>query len=543
LNVPRLYFHTVRHLRPIQVLSRAWLKLRRPLPDLRPAPPVRALVGRYVEPVATQPTLIAPGTFRFLNVERRCIGPQDWQPADAPLLWTYNLHYFDDLNARGAASRSDWHVALLNRWIAENPPGQGVGWEPYPVSRRIVNWVKASVSGRALPAACTASLAVQARWLSRRLEYHLLGNHLLVNAKALIHAGLYFDGREADSWANRGLAVLGRQIDEQILRDGAHFELSTMYHAAVLEDLLDVVNLLRAYRQSVPADWLAAIAGMRQWLGAMTHPDGDIAFFNDSALGIAPTAVDIEAYVARLGLSSASSSAPALSLLEDSGYVCARVGPAYLVCDCAPVGPDYLPGHAHADTLSFELSLAGQRVFVNSGTSRYGVDAERERERGTAAHNTVVVDEQDSSEVWGGFRVARRARVSERTAGQVGETVVVRACHDGYRRLPGHNLHRRCWTLVPQALEIEDEVTGERRSAEAYFHLHPAVAARAEGSAQVRLEWPLGHATMSFQRATAVDVRPGMWHPEFGVSVPNQCVVARFESPSLLTRLDWAVRR
>ena len=77
--------------------------------------------------------------------------------------------------------------------------------------------------------------------------------------------------------------------------------------------------------------------------------------------------------------------------------------------DVAPVGPDYLPGHAHADTLSFELSLFGQRVLVNSGTSQYEAGPERSRQRGTAAHNTVIVDGHDSSEVWAGFRVARRA--------------------------------------------------------------------------------------------------------------------------------------
>ncbi|WP_413889259.1 heparinase II/III family protein [Candidatus Aalborgicola defluviihabitans] len=72
--------------------------------------------------------------------------------------------------------------------------------------------------------------------------------------------------------------------------------------------------------------------------------------------------------------------------------------------DVAPVGPAYLPGHAHADTLSFELSVSGQRVVVNGGTSRYGLGPLRLRERETAAHSTVEVAKQSSSEVWGGFR-------------------------------------------------------------------------------------------------------------------------------------------
>jgi len=543
LSALGLYFHTVRHLRPIQVVSRGWLKVRRPRPDLRAAPPLRALIGRYVEPIASQPTLIAPDTFRFLNLERRCTQPEDWRPADAAALWTYNLHYFDDLNARGAAARSAWHRALLQRWVAENPVGEGVAWQPYPVSRRIVNWVKATLCGRTLPLACVESLAVQARWLSQRLEYHLLGNHLLMNAKALLHAGLYFDGRKAGARAERGLAILRKQIREQVLADGAHFELSTMYHAAVLEDLLDVVNILRAYGQPAPAEWFTAIARMQQWLLTMTHPDGAIAFFNDAAIGMAPTTAELEAYGARLGLRMLKEPAGALALLEPSGYVRASAGDAYLVCDCAAVGPDYLPAHAHADTLSFELSLGKQRVLVNSGTSRYGADEERTRERGTAAHNTVVVDGQDSSEMWGGFRVARRARVSRRVAEHKGDVVVIEAAHDGYRRLPGRNRHRRRWTLGPQSLQIEDEVSGRRRSAEAFYHVHPAVSARKDESGRVLLEWPRGSATMTFDNAAAVELRRGTWHPEFGVSVANECVVARFDAPALSTRIDWTVSR
>src|SRR5690606_4780416 len=118
----------------------------------------------------------------------------------------------------------------------------------------------------------------------------------------------------------------------------------------------------------------------------------------------------------------------------------------------APVGPDYLPGHAHADTLSFELSLFGQRVLVNSGTSCYGHGSERIRQRGTTAHNTVVVDGADSSEVWSGFRVARRARaINPEVHDHQG--LEASCSHDGYHRLPGRVTHHRRWRLTEVGLE------------------------------------------------------------------------------------------
>ena len=211
---------------------------------------------------------------------------------------------------------------------------------------------------------CTA-LAVQARFLARRLEWHLLGNHLLANAKALVFAGLFFEGEEADAWRNTGLSILARELPEQVLVDGGHFELSPMYHSLIEEDLLDLVNLARAYPgmapSSVTVTWAKALQRMRDWLVAMSHPDGEIAFFNDAAHGMAPSPCELEAYAERLGLPSYPGTKEGVTHLERSGFVRVQQGQLVALFDVGRVGPDYPPGHAHADTLSFELSLSGQK--------------------------------------------------------------------------------------------------------------------------------------------------------------------------------------
>lgn len=543
------YFHTVRYLKPIQVAGRVWFKLYRPHPDTRAAPARRPLTGHYTSPVSPPPTLVAPETFRLLNVEGRCSVPEDWRPARAPTLWVYNLHYFDDLNARDAAIRSPWHCKLLRRWVAENPPGQGAGWDPYPVSRRIVNWVKWAALGNELPEVCHRSLAVQARWLAGRLEYHLLGNHLFANAKALTHAGLYFSGPEADAWYSRGMRIIERELREQVLTDGGHFERSSMYHAAALEDLLDLVNAVRAYGRTPPPECHVVIARMRRWLNVMSHPDGEIAFFNDAAFAIAPTRAELAEYAGRLGLDPIQDTLEPLTVLQPSGYVRAIAGPAYLLCDCAAIGPDHLPAHAHADTLSFELSLSSRRIFVNSGTSQYGTDIERQRQRGTDAHNTVVVNGTDSSEVWAGFRVARRARARLIDAQLTHSGVSIEASHDGYRRTRHGNEHYRRWKLDDRSLTIEDRITGRFHGAEAFFHLHPDLRAEVHshpktgtpGKSEVILSGADGtRVRMVFEGAACVDVRPGTWHPQFGVAVANYCVSVRMQGATLKTLVCWS---
>lgn len=543
------YWHTLRYLKPIQLFGRVWFRLYHPKPDTAPEPPLREITGEWSLPARRRPSLIGPDTFTILGVEG-ALADVGWDGDEREKLWRYNQHYFDDLNALEADLRAEWHRSLMDQWVKANPPGQGTGWEPYPVSLRIVNWIKWAQSGHSLPEAARHSLAVQARWLMRRLEVHLLGNHLFANAKALVFAGSFFDGPEADRWRRRGLTILDREVPEQILTDGGHFERSTLYHALALEDMLDLCNLAGAYPdvedlRSRLAAWQSQVPDMRTWLLAMSHPDGRISFFNDAAFGIAPDNGELLEYSGRLGF--AGRREPGTESLEiqgerlgASGYVAvAMPGNHKAMLDVAPVGPDYLPGHAHADTLSFELSLFGQRLLVNSGTSEYGTGTERQRQRGTAAHNTLVVDNADSSEVWSGFRVARRARAKllKYDTGPGGVTVA--ASHDGYRRLPGRNVHRREWAFAPGELRILDSVTGAFDDALVRFHFHPAVRVQADGPDFVAL-LPAGErARLRFEGAGPVRLEESTWHPAFGVCDSNQCLVAGLSGTELETVITW----
>src|SRR5690606_17828680 len=131
--------------------------------------------------------------------------------------------------------------------------------------------------------------------------------------------------------------------------------------------------------------------------------------------------------------------------LSASGYVRVTQGNLVAILDLAALGPDYIPGHAHADTLSFERSLGTERIIVNSGTSTYEPGLLRESQRATSAHSTVEIAGESSSDVWGSFRVGRRARVHGVRIDQTGQSYVITGSHDGYSRLPGRPIHTRTW--------------------------------------------------------------------------------------------------
>ena len=372
MNIGRL-FRTIRWLKPRQLWYQAWRRVQRRWELRRLAPAARdrepgtrglAPATRDREP-GTQG--LAPATagenqplpaFTFLNLTAT---PKGWNDTSLDLLWRYNLHYFDFLSAPlqpDTAPRPS-PQDLIARWIAENPRGSAPGWDPYPTSLRIVNWVK--WLGRSEPTEpLRASLAEQVAWLERHLEWHLGANHLLANLKALI-LGSRCLGWDDTRWRR----LYREQLDEQVLPDGGHFERSVMYHAIILEDVLDVMRVCGA-----TADGLKPIAArMLHYLVNLTGPDGKIALFNDAADGIAkPTAWLRDA--ARAG-GVASVDAGTFADFPQTGYARLAAGDFVLFVDAAPIGPDYQPGHAHADTLTYELYYKGRKVVTDAGTSEY----------------------------------------------------------------------------------------------------------------------------------------------------------------------------
>lgn len=477
--------------------------------------------------------------FIFLNHNDGLPQKGGWQTIGNSNLWRYNLHYFDDLTALNCEERIKWHRALISRWIEENIPREGIGWEPYPTSLRIVNWIKYALAGNNMNSDWIRSLAIQSRWLRKRLEWHLLGNHLLTNAKALCFAGCYYKGKEAQEWLKQGRDILIDQLSEQILGDGGHFELSPMYHNIILEDVLDLINLSAAYPNQIPQEVTNQLKDfsnrMFQWREIMEHPDEELAFFNDCARGIAAPSLLLKEYAARLGLENLDSIEKHQVYLEHSGYFRWEQGSAVLIGDVGQIGPDYIPGHGHADTLSFELSIGSQRIFVNSGTSFYEDSPERLRQRGTGAHNSVEVDGENSSEVWKSFRVARRAKPFDlRIKKRGGEWRELECSHDGYKRLKGRNIHCRSWQLEEGRLVVRDNIQGPFIKAAARFYLHPAI--KVTGNALIL---PNGLNIQFAGEGGEFKIVASTWHPEFGKSIPSRCIELHINKPKASVFFEW----
>lgn len=532
-------FHTVKYLKYNQIYYRILYRLKKPsVHDNFTGLTSHKLMWKG--PCLAKQSIFDNNKFCFLNEAGVVKNKADWNSQLYSKLWLYNLHYFDDLNSDSSESREKRHFNLIQQWINENPPCIGNGWEPYPISLRLVNWVKWFSKKHKVDTLYLSSIAVQAKALLQQLEYHILGNHLFANGKALAFVGSFLKGDFAESCLKKGLEILDSEIEEQFLSDGGHFELSPMYHCILLWDLLELIHLAEISKNTQLTNRLAHWKHVAQkallWLESMLHTDGEISFFNDAAIGIAHSPEEIFKFANSLNIKWGTPLSP-LHTNSDTGYSRVMLGNYCLFVDHAQVGPDYLPGHAHADTLSFELSLGSDRVFVNSGTSLYGVSEERLRQRQTAAHNTIEVAGESSSEVWSGFRVARRAKALLTRSNVDGYKVNLVASHDGYKRLRPKVIHQRAIEATAGFCQIEDTLS-EQVEAVFHLHIHPSVKANKVNATTVELITPSKRA-ITFTSELDIKLIPTTYHPNFGVTIPSTKIVIPFSNGQLVTRMDF----
>ena len=524
-----LYWRTVKHLKLVQVLYRLKYHFLRPTTPKIPDETIISGFNQIGFLARGQGTILGNNTFSFLNEKRTLEFPNDWNNQSPSLLWTYNLHYFEGLLSDDISDYSKSN--LIELWIKHNPASNGIGWQPYPSSLRIANWIKwAWRSGKLSPNARKV-LYQQVLVLEKNLEFHLLGNHLMENAKALIFAGVYFEGTDAERWLTRGIQILSDELREQILPDGAHFELSPMYHSIMLELVLDVMLLTQntlcpkvLQKQSKTLEEVAE--RMTNWLEITLHPDRQISFFNDSSFGISPLPDDLIQYAETI--TGKSSQLPkSLNHTGESGLVRIERRNMVTLFDIGPVGPTYLPGHAHADTFSVEVSLFKQRLIVNSGTSQYGNSKERELERSTSAHSTLELAGLNSSEVWSGFRVGRRANVEGIRTSVTKTNTKIEAHHNGYSYLRGKPRHRRKISASDTNLVIEDTVDIDQYPAIVRFHLHPSVWVDVyDDNKSGILRLPNGETINWHNHKNSVRIEPFYYSPEFGKQIASLSIVA-----------------
>lgn len=439
--------------------------------------------GLMTEPIV-KPRCLDGDKFTFLNLEHEYAW---WGFNEYGNLWTYNQNYFDWLGQEGMTEEEgckwiDRFIEdVLCTEISQKSESKSSKYpfslDPYPIALRSINWVKFFCR---YPEIATKervdSLYSQLKLLEKKLEYHLLGNHLLEDAYALYIGASFFNDKVL---LQKAKSLLLLQLEEQILPDGAHYEQSPMYHCILLDRLLDCINIAKGslreksgnsiiQNQSRIRELEKDISRLSSYaermlghLESVKWNSGSIPMLNDSANGIAPTTGELFDYAKRLGLKWKKIP------MKECGYRKMMAGGYEAIVDVGNITATYQPGHTHADTFNYELHIEGKPYVVDTGISTYNKTERRQLERSTVAHNCVVVDGKNSSEVWGGFRVGKRCHVKVEGLGFRNESQFnvesLTAFHDGY----GKPCKRR-FVMNTNCFTVEDWYDGEAVS---YIHL------------------------------------------------------------------------
>lgn len=576
----RLY-DTVKHLLPSQVAALAFFAARRRIvpavcPKLtstyyRVIPQVHEvnneLLGTWAEMLQTFLPLpsLRQNAYDLLSGRPSFIGHTlvtnesvpDWHPKTSPSrLWDYHLHYLDCLPGlaasicRGAADSDKRQFdSLVSSWEQQNPLGSSPGWDPYPTSLRIVNLLR---SAALIPSSdirrnrLLTMATRQALTLLSMVEWHLQGNHLWANAKALVLAGAVFQhSRLALPLWFLGKTLLHRELTRQFLSDGGHFERSPMYHLLLLRDLNELMTVLPESRQP-GAEQLTKLCRLRYdsgnvFFGAVRHPDGNFPHFNDTAQfqfdmnhtvlkDQSRRTVHIATGVERVTNTTVSTDPPraterlpTLITFPETGYSVAKQGDWVVLFDHGEIGPDEQPGHAHADLLSVEISCRGQRLFINGGTGGYADYPWRNNERRTSNHNTVQFGDHDPVELWGNFRVGKRSvPVLRNTTANSGRIQLVASCT--WVTLDPSPTHCRSVSVTETAIEIIDRVRpAGHYKAIIRYHLAPEWSVFRSKADQFLIRYKDNVVIMS-HNARVATIGTTLYAPSFGLNVERPCV-------------------
>lgn len=465
-----LYANTVRLMKPSQVYHRVrkMLKLDCGIgctvtSDVDKTAPIATVSELDYDPVFLKrfsADELLDDTVTFLHSSKVFHWNTKWHFDDKSALWNFNLHYFEYLfslvetyRKTGDKKYLDKSIGIIRNWIIQNPKDSGgEGWSPYTIDLRLTNWLGFYTAVHTELAddfrrEFIESVHEQYEFLSRHLEKDILGNHYFEDLKTLVLCALFFND---ESVLRMALKAFMAECKEEILPDGMHFELSPMYHKLIFEGVIRVAVALEA-KGIDNSEIRSYLQTMLDAAWSLEEGLDRIPLFNDAGNNVAKS---LQALVTACKIHF-DITPEYKSRFMDSGFYIFKHSDWKIIVDAGQPGPAYIPGHAHCDAMSFELFKAGKPVIVNCGTYAYQCK-ERGFFRGTASHNTVMVNDKEQSQCWGVFRLAKRSKVNVVSVSE--ESIVIELIDQC-----GQSVKRTI--QIGRTLKVTDESCGNKLTA------------------------------------------------------------------------------
>ena len=488
----------------------------------------------------------------------------------------------------GTQAYADEIGRQLDDFVDANPVGIGINWTcTMDVGLRAVNWVIALdlVRGSSLDDAFWSragrALLDHGLFIRANLEnnYEVTSNHFLSNVLGLwFLAAMFEDLDHGQEWSTFARDALETEINVQVLPDGADFESSVPYHRLVTELFLGAARLAAIANHPLSDHYRARVRDMVAYLADVTRPDGLMPQSGDADDGrlhvfgglgtrtpqdarhLFGPASAIYAHPQWMALGGDAAVWEAawwgLGLLRlqdvemeavgklypDAGHAVGRRNGHYLLITNSIVGTKGFGNHKHNDQLAFEYHVASQALIVDAGSYVYTSDPQsRNAFRGTASHNTVMLDGAEQNEFnpeWL-FRTFEHARAEHLSFFADDDTLRYRGRHVGYLRLPEGVTHERAFAfdLGSGGLVIEDYLIGSgEHELRWHFHFAPGVDAAMSPDTCV-LSGPRQTIRMTFPAGLSATLEDTWYSPSYGCRVP--CRALNLSTHTRVTDNRW----
>jgi hypothetical protein len=499
---------------------------------------------------------------------------------DCKFVWEPNRHH--QLVVLGRAYRATGEkkfaaaaVEQMDSWMEQCPYGIGMNWRsPLELGVRLINWAWTVelIGDSGLVAGAFRERLLNSVYrhiweIDRKYSQgSSVNNHLVGEAAGVFVAAGFFRGfKDSARWRARSRAILEREILAQTWPDGGTREQAIGYQLFVLQFFLIAGLVARKTGQDFSSDYWTRLEKMLAFLGALGEGGENLPMFGDCddgyVLDLGGERGDVRPWLAAgailfnrpefkawsgeysetaywlLGPDSRRQWDAILPLPSESrltsrafpetGYYLLQWNAANepqeamsVVFDCAELGFGPLAAHGHADALSFTLRVGGRDILVDPGTYDYFTYPEwRKYFRSTQAHNTVVIDGQNQSEMLGPFLWGERA-TARCLAWQLSPTGgTVTGEHDGYGRLKDPVTHRRTLTLdgPTGTLTVRDDLAARGRHAvEVCFHLAENCQVQQVSPASLEITVGTSKVLLEFDPRLTVQVQRGSTEPLTG---------------------------
>jgi len=435
--------------------------------------------------------------FTLLNRSKEFKEKINWNFKGFGMLWNISFNSFDFLCSESTTKEDGLNA--IRSFIRSSRDNKSF-FDSHCISQRIINCIKFASRNKIEDPLINEFIYGQCLYLRKNPEFHQRNHHILDNGFALLFAAMYFRRQEFFDFSEK---LLCANIPIQILPDGAHVELSPMYHLHVLHRMLDAVHLMNRsdYNSNRLMKTLkAVIPKMLGWIRQMQLANGNLPAFNESAEGL------MQESRAVLRMAAALKSEVALVPLKESGFRKLKNRNFEMIVDVNGFVQSGIFNHYHDDTFHFILNVFGDPFIVDTGVSTYTKGKETTYERSPMAHNTVTLP-----------RFKRKFRLNP---GKLSKVIhlnemgnEIEATHDGYSHLGV--MHTRKITMKSDCIEITDSVRSTRPGkpvkCNAYLHID-----KKSGLKRKDNKFVSRFTTIEFMNHSSLSLQEGWHSPTFG---------------------------